>query len=127
MKLVLVDREELAMGAGEEAEEHGMSPEDARNTALQHLSKKNPHYYSIAKSVGLEEEGDEIVEISESFLLEYASGFDSRPKARGTKGNSRHTQGIPTGKNFPFTQKSGRLWKIEKAAKNGPVRGGGGR
>jgi hypothetical protein len=56
LKFALVDKKELAAGESEEAEEHGMTSAEAHKTALQHLTKKNPHYYSIAKSVGLEEE-----------------------------------------------------------------------
>lgn len=45
---------ELAMGAKEEREEHGMSKAEAKKTAKDHL-KKNKKYYSIMKKAGLEE------------------------------------------------------------------------
>ena len=54
-KLVFIDKAEIKKGEGEEAEEHGFPPEVAHSTALDHLSKKNPHYYSILQKLGLEE------------------------------------------------------------------------
>lgn len=58
MKLILLDKKELEKGIKKESEEHGMSYEEARRTAIDHL-KENPHYYSVADSVGLEEENIE--------------------------------------------------------------------
>ena len=55
MKLILLDKKELEKGIEKESQEHGMTPEEARKTAIDHL-KENPHYYSIADTVGLEEE-----------------------------------------------------------------------
>lgn len=55
-KLVVVDREELAKGEREEGEEHGFTPDVAHKTALDHLTKKDPHYYSKIAQYGLEEE-----------------------------------------------------------------------
>lgn len=54
-KLLIVDRKELQKGIEKEKSEHGMSDAKARKTAIDHL-KENPHYYSIADSVGLEDE-----------------------------------------------------------------------
>ena len=93
------DPEEVKLGIKAELE-HTDDKEIAKEIVTDHLTE-DPNYYSKLKKVGLEE---------------YKSGFGS-----STKGNSKHAQGIPTGKNFPFTQKSGRLWKIRAAAKNGPV------
>lgn len=107
IKLVLVDREELHKGEEEERSEHGFDKELSANVATQHLDKKDPHYYTKADAAGLEE---------------YKVGFNSN---KGTGGDSSHAQGIPTGKNYPFTQKSGRLGKIKAAAKKGPVVAGG--
>lgn len=55
VKLLIINRKELAKGIQKEMEEHGMSEEEATKTAKDHL-KENPHYYSIADSVGLEDE-----------------------------------------------------------------------
>jgi hypothetical protein len=54
-KLAIVDRQELEMGIKKEMTEHGMSEQKARKTAMDHL-RENPHYYSIASGVGLEDE-----------------------------------------------------------------------
>jgi hypothetical protein len=105
-KIYLIDKSELKKGEHEEETEHGFSPDVAIRTAKDHLEKKDPHYYTKLDKLGLEEEQ----------LEEYKSGFGS-----GKMGSSKDAQGIPTGKNFPFTQKSGRLWKIKMAAKKGPV------
>jgi len=56
MRLLILDKKELQMGIEKESTEHGMSYEEARKTAIDHL-KENPKYYTIADSVGLEEEG----------------------------------------------------------------------
>lgn len=48
---------ELKMGVEDEKEEHHMSDKEAKKTAKQHL-KKNKHYYSILKKVGLGEDKD---------------------------------------------------------------------
>lgn len=56
MKLILVDKHELELGIEKESSEHGMSPEEARKTAIDHL-KERPDYYSQAEKAGLEEEG----------------------------------------------------------------------
>ena len=45
---------ELKMGMKDEMEEHGMTKDEAKKTAKDHL-KKNKRYYSIMKKVGLEE------------------------------------------------------------------------
>lgn len=103
IKLVLVDKSELHKGEEEEHSEHGFDKELSTSVAAQHLDKKDPHYYTKADAAGLEE---------------YKSSFNSN---KGTGGDSSHAQGIPTGKNYPFTQKSGRLGKIKAAAKKGPV------
>ena len=56
MRLILVDKKELQMGIDKESREHGMSYEEARRTAIDHL-KERPDYYSVAEKAGLEEEG----------------------------------------------------------------------
>lgn len=95
-KLIIKENKELQMGIKKEMEEHGMSYAKAKKTAADHL-KENPHYYTVAASVGLEDE-----EISESLPA---------------------ISGIPSGKKFPFTQPSGRLKgikrQIKKAHKSG--------
>ena len=54
-KFVLVDKGEVEKGEREEAGEHNFPPEQAHNVALQHLTKKDPHYYTKADAAGLEE------------------------------------------------------------------------
>ena len=93
------DPQEVKLGLKAEME-HTDDKSIASEIVADHLTE-DPHYYSKLKKVGLEE---------------YATGFGS-----STQGNSKHAQGIPTGKNFPFTQESGRLKKIKKAARKGPV------
>ena len=116
MKFALVDKNELAAGEHEEAGEHNMSPEEAEKTALQHLTKKNPHYYSIAKSVGLEEES---YELNESALLEYKKGFNASPQAGATKGNSKDA-GLSL-----RTKRKGRLGPFKDAEGKFPFFAGG--
>ena len=116
MKFVLVDKNELASGEREESEEHNMSQEDAERTALQHLTKKNPHYYSIAASVGLEEES---LELNEQALLEYKKGFDQHPQAGATKGNSKDA-GLSL-----RTKRKGRLGPFKDAEGKFPFFAGG--
>ena len=48
----IIDPDELRMGAKEEMEEHGISLEQAIEFATTHL-RKNPHYYSILKKLGM--------------------------------------------------------------------------
>ena len=62
LRFVLVDKKELHKGEREEAGEHGFSPEVAHDTAMDHLSKTDPHYYSRLQSLGLEEEGETLEE-----------------------------------------------------------------
>lgn len=57
MRLVIVDKKELTKGEKEEAEEHGFSKKIAKKTALDHLTKKDPHYYTKLAQYDLEEEG----------------------------------------------------------------------
>lgn len=113
-KLYLIDKRELSKGESEEAEEHGFEPDVAHRTALDHLEKKDPHYYTKLAQYGLEEEGEETLE-------EYKSGFGS-----GKMGDSSHAQNIPSTKTYPYTKgrKSGRLAPIRKAAEEGPVYAG---
>ncbi len=115
LTLFIFDKKELEVGIEKEMKEHGMSHEEALRTAKDHL-KENPHYYSIADSVGLEDEELNEAKKKKKKKAKYKSGF-----GKGKMGNSKHAQGIPSGKNFPFTQKSGRLWKIRAAAEKGPV------
>ena len=71
MKLILIDKKELEMGIEKESTEHGMSYEEARKTALDHL-KERPDYYSVADKAGLEEEG--LVEWYDSVFTKKNSG-----------------------------------------------------
>lgn len=91
VRLLIVDRKELQKGIEKEKSEHGMSDAKARKTAIDHL-KENPHYYSIADSVGLEDE---------ETLEEALAAIN----------------GIPSGKNWPFTRPAGRLKGIERKVK----------
>jgi len=118
LTLFIFDKKELEDGTQKEMQEHGMSHEEAVKTAKDHL-KENPHYYSIAQSVGLEDE--EISEAKAPKKAKYKTGFNKKPGKRKQPKNRAGPQGIPSGKNFPFTEKSGRLWKIKAAAKKGPV------
>jgi len=78
LKLVLVDKKELARGEKEEAEEHGFSPDIAKRTVLDHLTKKDPHYYTKLAQYDLEEEGlDEEIKTGKNFP------FDSTKVAGG--------------------------------------------
>jgi hypothetical protein len=56
MKLIIVNKHELQLGIEKESSEHGMSTEEARKTAIDHL-KERPDYYSKAEEAGLEQEG----------------------------------------------------------------------
>ena len=55
MRLILFSKSELEKGIAKEKSEHGMSDEEARKTAIDHL-KERPDYYSVAEKAGLEEE-----------------------------------------------------------------------
>lgn len=55
MKLIILDKHELELGIEKESKEHGMSYEEARKTAIDHL-KERPDYYTVADNAGLEEE-----------------------------------------------------------------------
>ena len=103
-KLFLIDKSELKKGESEEAEEHGFTPDVAHRTALDHLEKKDPHYYSKLADLGLEEEGEEKLE-------EYKTGFGG-----GKMGDSKYAQGIKSTKTFPFTKENtgGRLKRLKK-------------
>jgi hypothetical protein len=98
-KLIIKENKELQMGIKKEMEEHGMSYAKAKKTAADHL-KENPHYYTVAASVGLEDE-----ETMEEALAAL--------------------NGIPAGKNWPFTRPAGRLRvlkaKYAKARAQGSV------
>jgi hypothetical protein len=59
-KFVLVNKSEVEKGEREEAGEHNFPPEQAHNVALQHLTKKDPHYYTKADAAGLEEWNDSV-------------------------------------------------------------------
>lgn len=73
-RFVLVDKQELRKGEREEAEEHGFSPDVAHDTALDHISKKDPHYYSRLQALGLEEEGEMLEEWNDSIFTKEKSG-----------------------------------------------------
>lgn len=74
MKLIILDKRELALGIEKESSEHGMSYEEARKTAIDHL-KERPDYYSVADKAGLEEkEIEEIQEWVDSIFTSKNSG-----------------------------------------------------
>lgn len=100
-RLYLIDKRELTKGEKEEAEEHGFEPSVAHRTALDHLEKKDPHYYTKLAQYGLEEES----------LEEYKTGFGG-----GKMGSSKDAQGIASTKTFPFTKENtgGRLKRLDK-------------
>lgn len=64
----LDEQSELKMGTKDETEEHGMSKAEAEKTAKDHL-RKDKHYYSKMKKIGLEEN-----EMSEEQLDELSAG-----------------------------------------------------
>ena len=96
MKLMLVDKKELEMGIEKESSEHGMSYEEARKTALDHL-KERPDYYSVADKAGLEEEG--LVEWHDSvFTGEKTGGRYGRVKrtiGKMKRSGKKHVTGAP--------------------------------
>lgn len=120
LKLVIIDKSELRSGEKEEAEEHGFDPQTAHQVAIDHLTKKDPHYYTKAQAAGLEDE-EKLEEAKAPKKAKYKVGFNKKPGKKKQPKNRAGPQGIPTGKKFPFTQKSGRLWKIKAAAKKGPI------
>jgi hypothetical protein len=81
-KLVFIDKAEIKKGEGEEAEEHGFPPEVAHDTAIDHLSKKDTHYYSILQSLGLEE-------IVREELKEWTDSIFTKDKVGGRMGRAR--------------------------------------
>jgi len=90
MKLIILDKHELEMGIAKESSEHGMSYEEARKTAIEHL-KENPKYYSVAEKAGLEEEGLEEW---------YDSIFTKKNSGKGRYGRvkqaiKKHGKGFP--------------------------------
>lgn len=62
MKLIMYKKHELELGIKKEQHEHGMSYEEARKTALDHL-RERPDYYSVAEEAGLEEENLEEINL----------------------------------------------------------------
>ena len=95
------DQEEVKLGKEVESE-HTKDKKYVEEIVADHLTE-DPHYYTKLTGAGLEE---------------YKSGFDS-----GKMGNSKHAQGIASTKTFPFTKENtgGRLKRIKKAAKKGPI------
>ena len=81
MKLILLDKHELQLGIEKESSEHGMSYDEARKTAIDHL-KENPKYYSVADKAGLEEEDVDLDELQEWF----DSIFTSKNSGKGRAG-----------------------------------------
>lgn len=73
-RFVLVNKSEVEKGEREEAGEHNFPPEQARNVALQHLTKKDPHYYTKADAAGLEEEGETLEEWNDSVFTKDKTG-----------------------------------------------------
>lgn len=61
------------MGIEKESSEHGMSYEEARKTALDHL-KERPDYYSVADKAGLEESEIDLNEWYDSVFTKKNSG-----------------------------------------------------
>jgi hypothetical protein len=95
------DQEEVKLGLKAEME-HTDDKEVASEIVADHLTE-DPKYYSKLKGAGLEE---------------YKTGFGG-----GKMGNSKHAQGIASTKTFPFTKENtgGRLKRVKKAAKKGPI------
>lgn len=55
MRFMIFNKQELEKGINKEMTEHGMSEQEARKTAIDHL-KERPDYYSVAEKAGLEQE-----------------------------------------------------------------------
>jgi len=72
MRLLILNKHELAMGIAKESSEHGMSYDEARKTAIDHL-KERPDYYSVADKAGLEED-DALEEWHDSIFTKGKSG-----------------------------------------------------
>ena len=113
-KLYLIDKTELTKGEKEEKEEHGFAPDVAKRTALDHLEKKDPHYYTKLAQYDLEEE---------ELQQEYKTAFGT-----STKGSSKNVQTRPSTETYPYikikggkTKKETRTGPIKAAAKEGPV------
>jgi hypothetical protein len=81
-RLVFIDKKEIEKGESEEAGEHGFPPEVAHKTALDHLTKKDTHYYSILQKLGLEEA---VVEE----LKEWIDSIFTKDKVGGRMGRAR--------------------------------------
>lgn len=96
MKLLIVSKKELELGIEKESSEHGMSKEEARKTALDHL-KERPDYYSVAEKAGLEEEG--MVEWHDSIFTKEKTGGRygrvQRTIKKYKKGNKKRIAGDP--------------------------------
>lgn len=73
-RFILIDKNELHKGEREEEEEHGFTPDVAHKTALDHISKKDPHYYSRLQALGLEEEGETLEEWHDSVFTKEKTG-----------------------------------------------------
>jgi hypothetical protein len=75
--------------------EHTDDKNIASEIVADHLTE-DPHYYSKLQKAGLEE---------------YKTGFGG-----GKMGDSKHAQGIPSTKTFPFTKENtgGRLKRLKK-------------
>jgi hypothetical protein len=73
-KFVLVNKSEVEKGEKEEAGEHNFPADMAHNVALQHLTKKDPHYYTKADAAGLEEEGSNLDEWNDSVFTKDKTG-----------------------------------------------------
>lgn len=71
MRFIIVNKKELEMGIEKESTEHGMSYEEAKKTAIEHL-KERPDYYSVAEKAGLEE--DELNEWNDSIFTKNRTG-----------------------------------------------------
>jgi hypothetical protein len=82
MRFIIVDKYELEKGIKKESSEHGMSYEEAKRTAIDHL-KERPDYYSVAEKAGLEEK--ELNEWYDSVFTKKNSGKGRYGKVKNKK------------------------------------------
>lgn len=90
LRLVIIDKSELQKGEREEAEEHGFSKDVAHKTAMDHLTKKDPHYYTKLAQYDLEE--DELEEAIKTGP-EYPYS-DKKVKGKGRYGRIKNMKNV---------------------------------
>ena len=109
MKLIIVNKHELALGIEKESSEHGMSYEEARKTAIDHL-KERPDYYSVAEKAGLEEEELDLQEWHDSIFTKKNSGQGRAGRIKKAinkekkKGGARFAPGVYGASNGMFDE-----------------------